>query len=114
MCGVRTTIVTAADTTASQSADSAYLPDLMRIRAEHFRINEVSADMAYSSRKNLRTVAEVGWTPFIPFKTGATATPKDRSQADHLWTQMYHQFTLRQADFNQHYHKRSNVEGSFT
>ena len=69
--------------------------------------------MAYSSRRNLHAVADVGGTPYIPFKTGAVAKPKDRQKADPLWTQMYHHFTLRQADFNRHYHLRSNVETCF-
>ena len=38
-------------------------------------------------------------------------TPKRGGmKADPLWTQMYHHFTLRQADFNRHYHLRSDVE----
>ena len=115
MCGVQTNIVTAADAdaTASQSADSPYVPDFVRITAEHFRINEVSADMAYSSRKNLHAIADAGGTPFIPFKTGSVAIQKEKRYRDPLWEQMYHHFTLREADFNRHYHKRSNVETVF-
>ena len=115
MCGVQTNIVTVADATASQSADSPYLPDFVRITAEHFRINEVSADMAYSSRKNLHAIVDAGGTPFIPFKTGSVAVQKGKGKRsrDSLWEQMYHRFTLREADFNRHYHKRSNVETVF-
>ena len=112
MCGVQSNIITAADATASMSADSPYLPDFLSATAEHFRIRDVSADMAYSSRRNLHAVADLGGTPYIPFKTGAVAKPKS-GKADPLWTQMYHHFTLRQADFNRHYHKRSNVETCF-
>ena len=115
MCGVQTNIVTVADATASQSADSPYLPDFVRITAEHFRINEVSADLAYSSRKNLHAIADAGGTPFIPFKAGSVAVQKGtgKRRRDPLWEQMYHHFTLREADFNRHYHKRSNVETVF-
>ena len=113
MCGVQTNIVTVADATASQSADSPYLPDFVRITAEHFRINEVSADMAYSSRKNLHAIVDAGGTPFIPFKTGSVAVQKGKRSRDSLWEQMYHHFTLREADFNRHHHKRSNVETVF-
>ena len=112
MCGVQTNIVTVADATASQSADSPYLPDFVRITAEHFRINDVSADMAYSSRRNLHAVAEVGGTAYIPFKAGSVAKQKGKP-ADPLWEQMYHLFTLNEAEFNRHYHKRSNVETVF-
>ena len=50
MCGVRSNIVTVADATASHSADAPYLPDFVRTTAKNFRINEVSADMAYSQQ----------------------------------------------------------------
>ena len=76
MCGVQSNIITAADATASMSADSPYLADFVRITAENFPVRDVSADMAYSSRKNLHAVADVGGTPYIPFKTGAVAKPK--------------------------------------
>ena len=112
MCGVQSNIITVADATASMSADAPYLPDFVAATAENFRIRDVSADMAYSSRRNLHAVADVGGTPYIPFKTGAVAKPK-KQKADPLWAQMYHHFTLRQADFNRHYHLRSNVETCF-
>ena len=112
MCGVRSNIVTTADATAHQSADSPYLPDFVRITAQHFRINEVSADKAYSSKKNLHAIADAGGTPFIPFKTGAIPQPI-RGKVDTLWRKMYYLFTLHEAEFNRHYHKRSNVETVF-
>ncbi len=111
MCGVQSNIITAADATASMSADAPYLPGFVAATAENFRIRDISADMAYSSR-NLHAVDDVGGIPYIPFKTGAVAKPK-RAKADPLWAQMYHHFTLRQADFNRHYHLRSNVETCF-
>ena len=111
MCGVQSNIITAADATASMSADSPYLPDFVAITAEHFRIRDVSADMAYSSKRNLHAIVDAGGTPYIPFK--ANSVPNTRNSADPLWAQMYHHFTLRQADFNRHYHLRSNVETCF-
>ena len=112
MCGVQSNIITAADATASMSADSPYLPDFLATTAEHFSIRDVSADMAYSSRRNLHAVADMGGTAYIPFKLGAVANPKG-GKADPLWAQMYHHFTLRKGDFNRHYHLRSNVETCF-
>ena len=118
MCGVLTNIVTVADATPSQSADSPYMVDFVRVTAENFHIREVSGDMAYSSRANLHAVADVGGTAYIPFKTGSVAVPTRRGKPnerrrDALWEQMYHLFTLNEAEFNRHYHKRSNVETVF-
>lgn len=112
MCGVRTNIITVADATATQSADSPYLPEFVQTTAEHFQIRELSADMAYSSLKNLHAVEDAGGIPYIPFKKGAVARQKGR-HADPLWEKMYHLFTLHEAEFNRHYHKRSNVETVF-
>ncbi len=112
MCGVQSNIVTVADATATMSADSPYLSDFVRITAENFDVREVSADLAYSGRRNLQAVAAVGGIPYIPFRRNAVAKPQ-KGAADPLWEQMFHHFTLRQADFNRHYHKRSNVETVF-
>ena len=113
MCGVQTNMVTAADATASMSADSPYLPDFVRTTAQHFNIREVSADKAYSSRRNLQAIDEVGGVPYIPFTTNAVGKPKEKRHRDALWEKMYHEFTLRLDDFNRHYHKRSNAETTF-
>ena len=112
MCGVQTNIVTVADATVGQSADSPYLPGFTRLTAENFDVLEVSGDMAYSSHKNLHAVADVGGTAYIPFKTGTNPAMKGKGM-DPLWIQMYHEFTLNEAEFNRHYHKRSNVETVF-
>ena len=100
MCGVQSNFITVADATAQMSADSPYLPDFVTITAQNFRIRDVSADMAYSSRRNLHAIDDVGGTPYIPFKTGSVAKPNQGYKADSLWTQMYHHFTLRQQEFN--------------
>jgi transposase len=112
MVGVQSNIVTVADATPSQSADSPYLPGFVRATAEHFHIREVSADAAYSSRQNLHAVVDAGGVPYIDFKKVAKARAKG-SKPDELWAQMYHMFTLNTAEFKRHYHKRSNVETTF-
>ena len=112
MCGVQTNIITVADATVAQSADTIYLPGFVRATAEHFAIREVSADAAYSSWKNVDAVAAAGGTPFIAFKKGAVVR-QSNGRANPTWERMYHHFTLHEADFNHHYHKRSNVETTF-
>ena len=113
MCGVTTNIVTVASADAAFSADSPHLPDFVRATSENFRIRQVSADMAYSARSNLRAVAEAGGTPFIPFKTRSRAFPAGSKHHDPLWNQMYSLFTTNQREFAAHYHKRSNIETVF-
>lgn len=107
MCGVQTNIVTAAEATATLTADAPYLPDFVEITKRNFNIREVSGDMAYSSIKNLHAIDDAGGTPYIPFKKSSGPNK------DPLWTKMYHHFTLQEVEFNKHYHKRSNVETCF-
>ena len=113
ICGVLTNIVTAADCTANESADVRFFDELVRITARNFEVREVSADKAYLSKANVRVVNEVGGTPFIPPRANTTTTPTEKRHQDELWNRMMLHFSLRQADFLQHYHKRSNVETTF-
>ena len=76
--------------------------------AEGFTINEVSADMAYSSRNNLDIVGSIGAASYVPFKKNATG----RAGGSALWKKMFHYFQLNRDDFMEHYHKRSNIEAT--
>ena len=58
-------------------------------------------------------VADAGGTPYIPFTSNAKASSMSMSKPERLWRQMYHMFTFNEAEFNRHYHKRSNVETCF-
>jgi len=52
ICGVQTNIVTSVEITHGTAADTNYFKPLVDTTAEHFQINEVSADKAYLSVKN--------------------------------------------------------------
>src|ERR671916_1338208 len=53
MCGVNTKVVTAVDISGWAANDTTYFVPLVERTAEHFRLDEVSADKAYLSHKNL-------------------------------------------------------------
>jgi len=109
MCiGVMTNIVTAVIVTDGNSNDSPHLCQLIKQTSECFTINEVSADLAYSSRNNLKIIASVGGTPYIPFKKNTTG----RSEGSTTWVKMYHYFQFNKEEFLKHYHKRSNIEST--
>ncbi len=112
MCGVKTNIVTAALATTHESSDTKQLPHLLERTAETFNVEEVSADKAYSSKRNLREIQAVGATPFIPFKSYSKASPRNPARYDSVWAKMYHYFSLNRGEFAAHYHKRSNVEST--
>ena len=113
MCGVKTHVVTAVEATPFESADSKQFPGLVEQTADHFTINEVSADKAYLSKGNLRTVEAVGGTAYIPFKVNSVVR-RDRHKVDSLWQRMWHFYNFNREAFLEHYHKRSNVETTFS
>lgn len=82
---------------------------LVNKTAETFTMREVSADKAYSGRFNAKTIVAVGAEPFIPFKVNAKPC-----QYSALWSRLYHYFAMNREDFLAHYHKRSNVESTFS
>ncbi len=120
--GVRTNVITAVEVNES-GGDSLSFRPMLAATAEHFPIREISADKAYSSKANLQAVADLGGTPFIPFREyramGKTATDRaDAAQGlpglSSAWAKMYHLFAYQRDTFLSHYHKRSNVEATFS
>ena len=110
MCGTRTHIVASAHCTAGESADAPQLPHLLAATAQTFdTISEVSADKAYSSKRNLRAVESVGGTASIPFKSNSTPT-QGHHKFDGLWSRAWHYYNFNREAFLAHYHKRSNSE----
>jgi transposase len=110
-CGVKTNVVTAVQITNRWANDSPEFKGLVEATAQNFVMNEVSADKAYLSSANMQTVMDANAMPYIPFK--ANSNVKDKRQSP-LWKQMYHYFSYNQERFMQSYHKRSNVETTFS
>ena len=107
--GVNTNIVADIIITDEHGADSPQFKKLMINASKFFNIHEVSADLAYSSRKNLEIVDKLGGTAYIPFKKDATG----KAGGSALWRKTFHYFQLHKEEFMEHYHKRSNVESTF-
>lgn len=109
LVGVNTNIVADVIITDEHVADSPQLKKLLINTAKHFTIQEVSADLAYSGKKNLEIIDKLGGKPYIPFKKGVTG----RARGSALWRKTFHYFQYQKDDFLEHYHKRSNVESTF-
>ena len=109
MCGVKTNIVTSAIITEPTMSDSPMMKYMVEETAENFSLNEVSADKAYLSKKNMEMINDHGATPFIPFKSNS----RSLARGSPIWKKMYHYFNLHQEEFMKHYHKRSNIETVF-
>ena len=114
MCGVKTHVVTSVEASPNATADTVEFIPLLKKTAETFNISEVSADKAYSSRANLHAVANMGATPYIPFKSNARGTGGRTTGYDGLWHRMWCFYEFNRDCFLDHYHKRSNVESVFS
>jgi transposase len=116
MCGVKTNIVTAVKILDKESADSPQLPSLLDTTKKVFEVSEVSADKGYLSYDNVRYVVKSGATPFIAFKknSGPGDYRKEGVAKTKAWTDMYYYFMFKRDEFLQYYHKRSNVESTFS
>ena len=106
--GVKTNVVAAVAITDAYSNDSPQFGPLVKKTAQGFTINEITADMAYSSRLNLQLVENEGGKAYIPFKKNATG----RAGGSAIWKKMFHYFQLNRDEFMEHYHKRSNIEAT--
>jgi hypothetical protein len=108
MCGVRTHVVTAVEILGRDANDSPLLPPLVKATAKNFALAEVSADKGYASKANTEVIANAGAVPFIAFKSTATG------EGGGAWAKAFGYFMYRRDEFLAHYHKRSNVESTFS
>jgi transposase len=110
VCTGRTTnVVTAVEIDERYAGDCPKFAPLLNTTVEKgFKPREVSADSAYLSYENMELVASHGGTPYIAFKTNATAA------SGGTMARMFHLFNFNRDEYLAHYHKRSNVESTFS
>jgi transposase len=108
MIGTRTNVITAVAVTDEHTGDSPMLAPLVTETAENFNIERVSADKAYASTFNFDLIESLGAQPLVPFKAnnvyGKSAT----------WNRLFHYFQFQKDEFLARYHRRSNVESTFS
>ena len=108
-CGVKTNIVTAVRILDKDSGDSPQFAPLVKETADGgFTIGEVSADKAYGSLANFEAVADCGGQFFPAFKSNATGGCGGHFE------KAFHYFSFKKDEYLAHYHKRSNVESTFS
>lgn len=111
MCGVKTNIVTSIEITEAYANDCPQFKALVKTTARNFAMSQVSADKAYLSSDNLQTVVDNHAMPFIPFKANSITGKARHSK---IWNRMFHYYSYNQSHFMASYHKRSNVESTFS
>jgi transposase len=109
MVGTTTNVITAIRVTDGTAGDSPELPGLVQATDRHFTLAEVSGDKAYLAHENLAAIEAAGAVPYVPFKINSV-----QGEAGTAWRRMFGLFLFRQVEFLAHYHRRSNVESTFS
>ena len=108
MIGTKTNVVAAVAVTDSSVGDSPMLAPLVTEAAEHFNVQRVSADKAYGSAFNFDLIESLGAQPLVPFKSNAAINQSA------TWNRLFHYFQFQRDEFLARYHRRSNVESTFS
>jgi transposase len=109
LTGTKTNVIASASVTDRDRNDYPEFAGLVETAAQTFEMKEISADKAYSGRSNIAAVVNVGAEPFIPFRSNS----KDDVTSP-LWSKLFHLYNFRVDEFLPFYHKRSNVESTFS
>lgn len=114
ICGVQTNIVTSVEISDGYANDYHFFKGLVNRTGESgFDMKEVSADKAYLGGENLLVTLRHGAIPYIPFKSNSQIQTNYGPKSE-LWTRMFHFYNFHREEFLDHYHKRSNVETTFS
>ena len=108
-CGVKTNVVTAVRILDKDAHDSPQFVPLVKETAEALQIGEVSADKAYASVENFEAVAGVRRD-----RRSSRSSRTRPAAAGGLFEKVFHYFQFKQDEYMAHYHKRSNVESTFS
>lgn len=106
--GTKTNVVAAVRILDKDAGDAPQFKPLLEKTQEEFTIGEVSADKAYASLENFDAVEASGGQAFIAFKKNATGG------CGGTFAKAFHYFQFKQDEYMAHYHKRSNVESTFS
>lgn len=106
--GVKTNCIAAVEIHEKRTGDCNVLPSLIATTAATFNVCEVSADKAYTATNNFNAVEAVGGILYAAFKNNTTG------KVGGLYAEMFDRFCANRADYLARYHKRSNVESTFS
>ena len=111
ICGVKTNIICSAKVTAGTAHESPHFKQLLDDTAKIFSPKEVSADAGYLSKENAESIEAIGAVPYIMSKRNVNVPERGPVTA---WGGMLRLWKHHKMFFAEHYHKRSNVESTFS
>ena len=108
--GCHTNTIISAKVTEKNVADAPMVEPTLENKTKYFELENFVADKAYNSRKIFDYLRELGLDVFIPYKSNAVA----KARGSYYWKKMFLYFRDHQDEFMEKYHKRSNVETTFS
>ena len=111
--GVYTSVIPAAVVTPSLagSGDAPQFPKLLHAISRHFHVEEVYADKAYSSLRNIKAAVAMGAKVYIPFRENSIYRDPTTEEGM-LWNELLGYFHRNLKEFKARYHQRSKVESA--
>lgn len=109
MTGVRTNVVVAVEVTEQNTGDAPRFRPLLSQTVANFDVARVMGDKAYLSYDNIEFAEEKGVAPVIMFKENSHG-----NAGSEAWNKLFHLYSFHRAAFMKAYHKRSNVESTFS
>ena len=110
LVGTRTNVICSCEVTNAKVGDATMAPNLLQQVNGNFSIGEISADRAYSSSRILQIIKSMDAMPFIAFKENTNPN----QYSPEIWIKMYKYFQDNKEYFLKRYHRRSNVETTFS
>lgn len=111
MVGTKTHVIISAVVSDVASGDAPQFEPLLRSAlAAGFHPAIVTADKGYLSRDNYTLADDLKLNAYIPFKVNSISA----AGGSPAWHKAYHLFQANRAEFDLHYHLRSNVESVFS
>jgi transposase len=109
--GVKTNVICTAILTEGTKHESPFFIGMLNDTLKRFKMKEISADAGYISYANVNASARAGVIPFImPKKTCSSSNKGPMSP----WNLIVETWKYNKFFFAEHYHKRSNVESTFS
>ncbi|HEX8370562.1 MAG TPA: transposase [Pyrinomonadaceae bacterium] len=109
ICGNKTKIIISAEITPAYRADAPFLAALIGKTAQYFKLEEVMADAAYSSRENLELIEGCNAKALVAFKANAVFGKNGAT-----WDRLLNYYKYHYDEFHDRYRFRGNVETAFS
>lgn len=109
--GIKTNVICSAKVTKGAAHESPHFKSLLDDTAKVFNIKELSADSGYLSKENVKAISKKCAAPYIKGKKGVNVPNKNATSP---WGMMLRLWKHHQMFFSERYHKRSNVESTFS